>query len=739
VQYPEERLRLLIETAGLQFMITDADTRQQLPEALPVTLVPLTSGDSPDETADMPVIALDSAQLAYLIFTSGSTGQPKAVAVTHHALSVHCQAMAEILAMDADECALQFSSSSFDAALEQWIVPLLRGATVVMRDAQLWSAEQALDAIARHGITRLDFPPGYANEVALAAQARGFKSSLRSLTVGGEALSQVVLARIQANLQPQKLFNAYGPTEAAITPLVWEAGMCDTAYAPLGKAVGARTAYVLDNDLHPASVGVAGELYIGGELLARGYYRQARLTAERFIPDPFSDCGGRLYRTGDMCRQTVEGELEFLGRGDEQIKIRGYRIELGEVETALLGCAGVREAVAVAQDTGLHAELIAYVSGDNPDSQAIRTQLQALLPGFMMPSSLIVLDSFPRTVSGKIDRRRLPKPDTGAIGEESPRGEIECRLAEIWMEVLNLECVGRHDHFFELGGHSLLAVRAVSLINVRLNQPVSIAALLAAPTIARLARYLEEAGHLYESLLIALNQTDPPVAPLFCLHPAGGHVFPYYALAEQLAGQRPVYGIQCQRLIDPAHRETSLTVMAAAYLKLIQARQPAGPYLLLGWSLGGALAMEIARQLETAGETVAFLGLIDSYVAELDNDDHADDETNAELAAEVLRKLQACGVTGQLGTELVTHNQEVFAYLSELARHWKAAPLRVIPHCWWSAESGEDTARMAQALLEQAIGHPAHWVAQLPHSHRDIVHAPEVIDYIAGLLDRVTV
>jgi non-ribosomal peptide synthetase component F len=224
VQYPGERLRLLIETAGLQFMITDADTRQQLPEALPVTLVPLTSGDSPDETADMPVIALDSAQLAYLIFTSGSTGQPKAVAVTHHALSAHCQAMAEILAMDADECALQFSSSSFDAALEQWIVPLLRGATVVMRDAQLWSAEQALDAIARHGITRLDFPPGYANEVALAAQARGFKSSLRSLTVGGEALSQVVLARIQANLQPQKLFNAYGPTEAAITPLVWEAG-----------------------------------------------------------------------------------------------------------------------------------------------------------------------------------------------------------------------------------------------------------------------------------------------------------------------------------------------------------------------------------------------------------------------------------------------------------------------------------------------------------------------------------
>ncbi|MCC6923196.1 MAG: amino acid adenylation domain-containing protein, partial [Nitrosomonas sp.] len=736
-QYPEERLRLMIKTTGLQFMITDADTQQQLPEALPVTFVPLMPGDQPDKTANLPDIAPDPAQLAYLIFTSGSTGLPKAVAVTHHALNAHCQAMAEILAMDADECALQFSSSSFDAALEQWIVPLLRGATVVMRDAQLWSAEQTLDAIARHGITRLDFPPGYANEVALAAQARGFKLSLRSLTVGGEALSQAVLARIQDHLQPQKLFNAYGPTEAAITPLVWEVGTCNTAYAPLGKAVGARAAYVLDSNLHPAPAGVAGELYIGGDLLARGYYRQARLTAERFIPDPFSDRGGRLYRTGDICRHTVEGELEFLGRGDEQTKIRGYRIELGEVETALLGCAGVREAVAVTRDAGSHAELIAYVSGDHLDPQAIRTQLQALLPGFMMPSSLIALDSFPRTVSGKIDRRRLPKPESGAIDVEPPRGEIERRLAEIWVEVLSLERIGRHDHFFELGGHSLLAVRAVSLINARLNQPVSIAALLAAPTVARLARYLEESAESHESLLIALNQVDTPVAPLFCLHPAGGHVFSYYALAQQLAGQRPVYGIQCQRLIDPAHREISLTAMAATYLKLIQVRQPEGPYVLLGWSLGGALAMEIARQLETAGETVAFLGLIDSYVAELDNDAHADDEINAELAAEVLRKLQACDVTGQFGTELITHNQEVFAYLSELARHWKAASLRVIPHCWWSAESGEDTARMAQALLEQAIGHPAHWVAQLPHSHSDIVHAPEVIDHIAGLLDRV--
>lgn len=735
-QYPAERLRLMVETAGLQLVITDADTELQLPEALPVTPVPLMSGDTVDETLNVPDIALDPAQLAYLIFTSGSTGLPKAVAVTHHALSAHCQAMAEILAMDADECALQFSSSSFDAALEQWIVPLLRGATVVMRDAQLWSAEQALDAIAQYGITRADFPPGYANEVALAAQARAVNPSLRSLTVGGEALSQAVLARIQAHLQPQKLFNAYGPTEAAITPLVWEAGTCGTAYAPLGKAVGARTAYVLDSDLYPLPVGIAGELYIGGELLARGYYRQARLTAERFIPDPFSDSGARLYRTGDRCRRTVEGELEFLGRGDEQTKIRGYRIELGEVEAALLGCTGVREAIVVAQGVGLNAELVAYVSGNHLDQQVIRTRLQSRLPAFMLPSSLIVLDQLPRTISGKVDRHRLPKAEAAAVGMEPPHGEIECRLAEIWMDVLNLDRIGRHDHFFELGGHSLLAVRAVSLINARLDQPVSIAALLAAPTIARLARYLEEAGHLGESLLVALNQADKQVAPLFCLHPAGGHVFAYYALAQQLAGQRPVYGIQCQRLVDPAHRETSLTAMAATYLQLIQIRQPAGPYVLLGWSLGGALAMEIAHQLETAGETVAFLGLIDSYVPELDSDDRADDEIDTELAAEVLRKLQACGVTGQLGTELVTHNQEVFAYLSELARHWKAAPLRVIPHCWWSAESGEDAARMAQTLLEQAIGHPAHWVAQLPYSHSDIVHAPEVIDYIARLLDQ---
>ncbi len=734
-QYPAERLHLLIESAGLQFIITDADTDRQLPAALPVTKVPLAVSDQLDAIADKPEVATHLAQLAYLIFTSGSTGLPKAVAVAHHAISAHCQAMAEILAIEENECTLQFSSASFDAGLEQWIVPLLRGATVIMRDAELWSAEQALDAIARHGITRLDFPPGYANEVALAAQVSASSPALRSLTVGGEALSQTVLARIQTHLRPQKLFNAYGPTESVITPLVWEAGACSTAYAPLGKTVGARRAYVLDGDLCPVPAGVTGELYIGGELLARGYYQQARLTAERFVPDPFSDCGARLYRTGDQCRQTGNGELEFLGRGDAQIKIRGYRVELGEVELALLSCAGVREAIVVTRDVGSSTELIAYIGGENLDQQAIRVQLQSRLPGFMVPSSLILLDQLPRTVSGKIDRRRLPKAEAAAIGREPPQGEIECRLAQIWQEVLNLERIGRHDHFFELGGHSLLAVRTVSLVNARLNQSISIAVLLAAPTVARLARYLEEARHMNESLLIALNQADTQTAPLFCLHPAGGHVFPYYALAQRFADQRPVYGIQCQRLIDPTHREASLSAMAASYIQLIKARQPAGPYLLLGWSLGGALAIEIAHQLESAGETVAFLGLIDSYVPDLDSaDDSAADEIDTELAASVLQHLQACGMTNQLSTELIAHNQDVFAYLNELARHWMIRPLHVIPHCWWSAEAANHDIQMAQALLEQAIGHSVQQVAHLPCSHSEIVHAAEVVDHIAMLL-----
>ena len=734
-QYPAERLRLLIETAGLQLMVMDADAGQQLPDGLLVTPVPFTLSDQPDKTVNIPATAIDPAQLAYLIFTSGSTGTPKAVAVAHHAISAHCQAMADILAIDADECVLQFSSSSFDAALEQWVVPLIRGAKVIMRDAALWSAEQTLNAVARHGITRLDLPPGYANEVALASQVQAFTPSLRSLIVGGEALSQAVFTRIQTHLRPQKLFNAYGPTESVITPLVWEAGQCRTAYAPLGKTVGARTAYVLDSDLCQVAAGVTGELCIGGDLLARGYYKQARLTAERFVPDPFSECGTRLYRTGDMCRQTSEGELEFLGRGDEQIKIRGYRVELGEIELALLRCTGVREAVAVTNGTGLNTGLAAYISGDNLDQPALRAELQALLPDFMMPSSFIFLDQFPRSVSGKIDRHRLPKAETAAAGMESPCGETECRLAEIWIEVLNLEQIGRHDNFFELGGHSLLAVRVVSLINTRLNHSVGIAALLAAPTVAQFARYLDDAKHLSGSPLIALNQADTQAPPLFCLHPAGGHVFPYYALAQQLSSQRPVYGIQCQRLNQPTHREASLTTMAATYLQFIKSRQPTGPYLLLGWSLGGALAMEIAHQLEAAGDSVAFLGLIDGYVPELAAADSVTDELDAEFIAAMLQKLQASGMTHQLSTELVAQNQEVFEYLSELARHWTAKPLQVVPHCWWSAGSGEDAARMAQGLLEQAIGRSARWMAQVQYSHSGIVHAAEVIEQIAKLVE----
>lgn len=736
-QYPVERLHLLIETAGLQLMITDADTGQQLPGTLPVTKMLLTLSDEPEPGADKPEVVLHPSQTAYLIFTSGSTGLPKAVAVAHHALSAHCQAMAEIFEIEAGECALQFSSASFDAGLEQWIVPLLRGAAVVMRDAALWSAEQTLDAIARHHITRLDFPPGYANEVALAVQARTFNASLRSLTVGGEALSQSVLARVQAGLRPHKLFNAYGPTETVITPLIWEAGACPTAYAPLGRAVGARTAYLLDEDLYPVPAGVTGELYIGGELLARGYYRQARLTAERFVPDPFSEGGARLYRTGDKCRQTREGELEFLGRADEQLKIRGYRVEPGEVESALLSCSGVREAVVVTRTAGAHVELVAYMSGDNLDQNTIRAQLQSLLPGFMIPASFILLDQLPRLVSGKIDRRRLPEAEAAIISQEPPQGEIECRLAEIWQEVLDLESVGRQDHFFELGGHSLLAVRAVSLINLRLNQSISIAALLAAPTIARLARYLETAGQAGESLLIALNQANTQAVPLFCLHPAGGHVFPYYALAQQLADQRPVYGIQCRRLLDPTHRDVSLTAMATAYLDLIKTHQPAGPYLLLGWSLGGALAMEIASQLEARGETVAFLGLIDSYVPGFAAGDAVTHEADAELAASVRQHLQENGLANQLSAELVAHNAEVFADLSALADQWTARSLQAIPWCWWSVEGGKEAARTAHALLEQAIGHPPRWVAQLPLSHSEIVYAPAVLHQVTELLENL--
>ncbi|WP_051091809.1 non-ribosomal peptide synthetase, partial [Methylosarcina fibrata] len=461
-EYPAERLRYMLDDAGAEWLIGCEATIGRVDAVNAVKRIDLAQLDL-SAYPDMPTdVALHPETPAYLIYTSGSSGRPKGVVVAHGPLAMHCEAMAELYALQAQETCLHFASFSFDAAIEQWLVPLLRGATLVIGDPAQWSVDRTLQAIRDHAISRIDVPPAYLAELARQLETPEQAPPLIGCTVGGEALPRDSLALIQSRLRPERLFNAYGPTEAVITPLVWQADTeCSGIYAPIGRCIGARTAYVLDADLNPLPVGVAGELYIGGLGLAQGYWHRPGQTGERFLPDPFTAAGLRMYRTGDRVRRRADGSIDYLGRVDEQIKLRGFRIELGEIEQALLAQPGVREAAA---KVGAGGRLLGYAAGEQTqiDGDRLRSALSRRLPGYMVPAQIVVLPELPKLPNGKLDRKALPEPERIGQSRIEPRNDTERQLVRIWQEVLGLETVGIEDNFFELGGDSIVSLQVVS-------------------------------------------------------------------------------------------------------------------------------------------------------------------------------------------------------------------------------------------------------------------------------------
>jgi acyl-coenzyme A synthetase/AMP-(fatty) acid ligase len=320
------------------------------------------------------------------------------------------------------------------------------------------------------------------------------QTQLRYVICGGDAMPATTQREALQRLNSVSLQNLYGPTETTIHVTQWTCRDDGKTQVPIGRPIVATQAYVLDSSLAPVPQGVAGELYVGGELLGRGYLNRSDLSAERFVADPFDKQGGRLYRTGDLVRWNADGQLEYLGRIDHQIKIRGFRIELGEVEAQLLAQAEVREAVVVANENTSGARLVGYVSaqaGQTIDAASLRERLGQTLPDYMVPSAIVVLENLPLNANGKVDRKALPEPDFVSQTEyEPPQGEVEETLARIWVDVLGVERVGRHDNFFELGGHSLLAVRLASLLASRHACEVPVRTFFEAPTLQAFAAQL---------------------------------------------------------------------------------------------------------------------------------------------------------------------------------------------------------------------------------------------------------
>jgi amino acid adenylation domain-containing protein len=507
--YPADRLRYMVEDARPALLLTQAP----LAGLFAGTGVPVVDVACADAWAGQPSAnpargELTSSHLAYVIYTSGSTGLPKGVMIEHRSLVNHTLWQAAAFGINEDDSVLQRTSISFDASVWELWTTLSVGARMVLLPPDAARDPGAMGrVIARSGVTVAQFVPTLLQAV-LRAMPRGAKLPCRYAFCGGEPLTAALVAEAR-RAGVREVVNLYGPTEATIEST---SHVCvDDGLAPsIGRPVTNARVYVLDAAGEPVPAGVAGEMYIGGAGVARGYLDRPELTAERFVRDPFH--GGRMYRTGDLARWRADGTLEFLGRNDHQVKVRGYRIELGEIESRLAAHASVREAVVSARGPAGDKRLVAYYTGGEAGVESLRGWLLETLPEYMVPAAYVRMDVLPLTPSGKVDRKALPAPEGDAFatrGYEAPVGETEEALAAVWAELLGAERVGRHDHFFELGGHSLLAVQVISRVRQVLGAETSLGDLFARPVLADFARGLETAARAGVPAIVPAERTGP--------------------------------------------------------------------------------------------------------------------------------------------------------------------------------------------------------------------------------------
>ncbi|SNY78843.1 non-ribosomal peptide synthase domain TIGR01720/amino acid adenylation domain-containing protein [Nocardia amikacinitolerans] len=579
--------------------------------------------DTPVTDADRPA-PLRPDNVAYVLFTSGSTGRPKGVAISHCSVVNQVRWFSGRCALTPEDVVLQKSPATFDMSVWELFAPLAVGARMVIARADGHADPAYLaETIATQRVTVTAFVPSMLAVFADAAPARSLES-LRTLMVGGEAFGAEVVAAVRRTVPGIALHNLYGPTEFAVCATAHRVTEADSGNMPIGTPVWNSRAYVLDHRLRPVPPGVAGELYVAGVQLARGYRSRPGLTAERFVADPYGD-GGRLYRTGDLVRRRHTGELEYLGRTDFQVKLRGLRIELGEIEAVLAEYPGIARAIAAVRSAGAVEHLVGYlvpVAGATVDTAAVSAHAATRLPDYMMPTAMMVIDAVPLTASGKLDHTRLPEPVL-AVGEfREPSSPLEGAVARAFAAVLGADRVGADDDFYALGGNSLKSVQVVNELRKELDYEVPIAWMLSDPCPADLAKRIESGmrsgpavertDHGFDVLLPI--RTDGARPPLFCIHPAAGLSWCYRTLDRYLADGRPIYGLQAPQIGGEVPGPTSIEDMARRYFDEIRAVQPHGPYHVLGWSLGGVIAHAVAVEMRAAGEDVALLALLDAEV-----------------------------------------------------------------------------------------------------------------------------
>ena len=621
--YPQARLKFMLEDARVLVLLTQKALLQNLPpNTAEVICIDELWKEIERDSQDNPQIVTTADNLAYVMYTSGSTGKPKGVAVKHRNV-VRLVKNTNYANFSADEVFLQFAPVSFDAATFEIWGSLLNGARLALMPPAKVSLPELGLALKRYRVTTLWLTAGLFN--LMVDNHFDDLRGLRQLLAGGDVLSVPHVRRVVEELKDCRLINGYGPTENTTFTCCYP--LKDLAKVngsvPIGYPISNTSVYILDAWMNPSPIGVPGQLYIGGDGLAHGYLDRPQLNAERFVRDPFSTVpGARLYKTGDLVRYRATGEIEFIGRIDNQVKVRGFRIELGEIEASLAEHPSVREAVVVARKDEVDKHLWAYVTarvGRELIVDELRGFLRQKLPDHMVPSVFVPLESMPLTPIGKVDRRALPstngfKPST-AKGFSAPGDGVELKLTRIWEKALNVRPIGIDDNFFELGGHSLLAVRLFAQIEKSFGKNLPLATLFSAPTVKQFARVLRDEGRPTTWSSLVPIQTGGSRPPFFCVHAAGGNVLEYRDLARALGPDQPFYGLQAKGLDGKQEPHITIKEMAAHYIEEMRDVQPEGPYFMGGRSSGGTIAFEMACQLASAGQKVALLALLDTYPA----------------------------------------------------------------------------------------------------------------------------
>jgi amino acid adenylation domain-containing protein len=615
--YPPERLAYMLSDSQVPVLLGQQKSLAQLPEF---------SGQVVRLDTDWHFMAVESSQnltdevnskhLSYVIYTSGSTGRPKGVLVAHQGLCNLAKAQIKAFNVQPSSRVLQFASFSFDASISEIVMTLCSGAALYLGKPDVLMPGKALKQLLQEqAITHVTLSPS-----ALAAIEHEELPTLETIIVAGEACPATLVTQWSKG---RNFFNAYGPTESTVCATIFECNESGEK-PPIGYPIDNIQVYILDRNLKLVPIGVPGELFIGGVGLARGYLNRPDLTAEKFIPNPFpfkDSASDRLYKTGDLARYLRDGNIEYLGRIDQQVKLRGFRIEPGEIETVLSQYPLIGEAaVIVKEDIPGDKRLVAYIVFNQeqvPTPSQLRQFLLLKLPDYMVPSTFVFLDALPLTPNGKVDRRALTAVDTSQRNSTetfvAAQDELEQELTKIWEQVLGIQPIGIRDDFFELGGHSLLAVRLFDRIEKKYGRNLPLATLFKAPTIEQLANFINQENFTEElwDILVPL-QTDGSRIPLFCMHGGGFNVLIYRYIAQYLGTDQPVYALQAQGLDGKTSPHNSIEEMAEEYIKRIRTVQPEGPYVVGGLSYGGMIALEVAQQLMAKGQPVALVAMFDT-------------------------------------------------------------------------------------------------------------------------------